>query len=302
MATGATAAGSGRRRERRLGRKAKAVFGFQLGAHPVLHGRHELRAQIGVQILGLWLQDAEFEAGLAASFAETLFGKIASRVIVAKHVEAAEREREQNGGEMGGGEARRHGQGRKEGEEREHGFDTLACRQHIRNLAKANRVAEKMAHGPARIGKRGFAVAVAGQPGALKAGEIAVKIGDDAKKRGPALARGIAIGAVVAGGMKAKRRPVEAGRDAAIAQICLGQRPMDGARQAIELFGGGGCIAVLFAGRTGPAGRNVVRLVQEAARFRKGLAQLAVALIEADEIEKVAMLSRGGIQLMCNCT
>ena len=61
-------------------------------------------------------------------------------------------------------------------------------------LAEAHRVAEQKAHGAARIGERGFAAAVAGQIGALKAGELSGGIGDDAEKRGPGLARRVVIG------------------------------------------------------------------------------------------------------------
>ena len=74
-------------------------------------------------------------------------------------------------------------------------------------LAEAHRVAEQKAHGAARIGERGFAAAVAGQIGALQAGELSGGIGDDAEKRGPGLARRFVIGTVIAGGMKTKAGP-----------------------------------------------------------------------------------------------
>ena len=63
----------------------------------------------------------------------------------------------------------------------------LAGGEDAGRLAEADRVAEQMAHGPARIGERGFAAAVAGETGALQAGELAGEIGDGAEKRGPGL-------------------------------------------------------------------------------------------------------------------
>lgn len=50
-------------------------------------------------------------------------------------------------------------------------------------LAEAHRIAEQMAHGAPRIGEPGFGAAVAGEPGALEAGQISRETGDDAEKR-----------------------------------------------------------------------------------------------------------------------
>ena len=90
---------------------------------------------------------------------------------------------------MRGGQACHHGQGRKQRQQREHGLDALAGGHDAGRLAEAHRVAEEMAHGAARIVNRGLAAAVAGEPGALQAGERAVEVGDSAEKRGPALER-----------------------------------------------------------------------------------------------------------------
>jgi hypothetical protein len=89
---------------------------------------------------------------------------------------------------MRGGEACRHGQGRKEREKREHGLDAFADRHDVARLAETHRVAEQKTHGAAGIGQRRFIAAVTGEPDALKAGQIAVEAGDDAEKGAPALA------------------------------------------------------------------------------------------------------------------
>ena len=84
--------------------------------------------QIDVQVLAARLQRAAVDAGLGAAFGKPVFRKIPRRVVVAKHVETAKAGREPEGGEMGGAQACRHGQGRKEGEKREHGLDAFAGR------------------------------------------------------------------------------------------------------------------------------------------------------------------------------
>ena len=164
--------------------------------------------QIDVQILAARLQHTAVDACLGASFGKPVFREIAGRVVVAKHVEAAKAGRKPDGGEMCGGEACGHGQGREERQKREHGLDAFACGHDVFRLAEADRVAEQMTHGAARIGQGRFIAAVAGEPGALQAGQIAVEAGDDAEQRGPALAVAAVIGTVIAGGVKAKAGPI----------------------------------------------------------------------------------------------
>ena len=90
------------------------------------------------------------------------FGGIeAGRVVVAGDIETAQRRGQLEGGEVVGRKARGHGQQRQHGFEREHGLDAFAGGEDRRGLAEAHAVAEQMAHGPARIGKRRLGRAVA---------------------------------------------------------------------------------------------------------------------------------------------
>ncbi len=155
-------------------------------------------------------------------------------------------------------------------------------------------------HGAPRIGERGFAVAVAGEPGALQAGQLAGGIGDDAKKRGPGLARAAIIGTVIACGMKAQRRPVKAGGDAASAQIGFGECARHGARERMQ-FRGGGPVIVRRHGWPALAGdADKLGLAQKMQGFFKGIAERFKAFVEADEIEQIAMLAGRGVCIMCS--
>ena len=89
---------------------------------------------------------------------EPLFRKRARCVVVAQEIKPAERCREQDGGEVRGGQACHHGQGRKQRQQREHGLDAFAGGHDAGRLAEAHRVAKQMAHGAPRIVNRGLAV------------------------------------------------------------------------------------------------------------------------------------------------
>ena len=108
--------GPAQRRSRRLrsGPETGAVVRGELRDHPRLHGMGLARAKIDVQILGGRLQDTAVDACLAAAFGQRVFRKIPRRIIVAKHVKTAKAGRKPDGGEMRRGEARRHGQSRKQ--------------------------------------------------------------------------------------------------------------------------------------------------------------------------------------------
>ncbi len=157
-------------------------------------------------------------------------------------------------------------------------------------------MAEQTTHGAARFLERRLAAAVAGKPSSLQAGEPAVEIGDDAKKGGPAFQRRVLIFPVIAGRMKPEARPVETSGDAASAQIGLGERAANGTGQAVKPVGGGGRIALGLFGRRLRDARHGHRLVQEGARLVERLAQMAVSLVEGDEIEKIAMFRGRGIR------
>src|SRR5208337_3782709 len=96
-------------------------------------------AQVDVEVFGNGFQHPAFDPGLKTSPSDTLFYKIACRVIVAKDIKTAKARRKQQGGEISGGETCRHGQSRKEGEKREHGLDAFARRHDIERRAEADR-------------------------------------------------------------------------------------------------------------------------------------------------------------------
>ena len=157
--------------------------------HPPPYGYDRLSADIDIEILGFWRQDAQIDPSRAGSVGKPAFRKITGGVIVAQDVETAQTLREQDSSEVRRRKARDHGQGRKQGEQRKHGFDAFARRQNVVRLTEPHRMTEEMPQGAACIGQGSFTAAVAGKPGALQAGELAVQGGDGADQSWPALAR-----------------------------------------------------------------------------------------------------------------
>ena len=142
---------------------------------------------------------------------------------------------------------RERGDHRQQGQhrfEREHGLDAFAGREHVPDCraqarrAEAHAVAEQMAERPAWIGERRFRRTVRIEPGALDAGDRAVKIGDGGKKGRPGLQRSVFAFAVVDRRVEAQGGPVERTGDAAGAQISLGKGARDRAAGAKQAAGG----------------------------------------------------------------
>ena len=86
---------------------------------------------------------------------------------------------------MCGRKRRRHRYGRQDASERQHGFDALAGGHDLARHAEADGVAEKMADRPPRRVDRRFAASVRGEPRPMRAGNLAVEIGDGGDHRGP---------------------------------------------------------------------------------------------------------------------
>jgi hypothetical protein len=75
-------------------------------------------------------------------------------VVVARDVEAAQTGRQQECGEVVGGQRRDHRQTRESAAEREHGFDSLAGGDDIACRAETDAIAKYVAHRPARGDRR----------------------------------------------------------------------------------------------------------------------------------------------------
>ena len=144
---------------------------------------------------------------------------VARGIVVAGDVEAAKGSGKQDGGEVRGRKRRRHRHGRHDASERQHGFDAFAGGHDIVRDAEADGVAEKMAHRPPRRFDRRLASPVGGEPGPMRAGDLAVEIGDSGDHRGPGLGRRTGVWPVVAAGMEAEASGSVQSRNAAVAQI-----------------------------------------------------------------------------------
>ena len=75
---------------------------------------------------------------------------VAGRIVVAGDVEAAQRRREQDGGEMRGRKRGDHRHGGQDASQRQHGLDAFAGRHDIVRHIETDGVAEEMAHRPPR--------------------------------------------------------------------------------------------------------------------------------------------------------
>ena len=101
---------------------------------------------------------------------------ITGRIGVAGDVEAAQRRREQQGGEVVGRERRGHRHGRQHAAQRQHGLDAFAGSEHVIRHAEADGIAEQIAHRPSRRIDRRLAEPIAIEalriePGAVHAGD-----------------------------------------------------------------------------------------------------------------------------------
>ena len=217
--------------------------------------------------------------------------RTAGRVIVAHDVEAAQARREGQGGEVIGrqrGDRRQGGQGLPE---RQHRLDPFAGGEHVAGAAEPHAVAEQVAQGPARRGDRRLAAAVAGQPGALDAGDRTGFIGDGGDQRRPDLARREGLGPVPAGRVKAQGGQIAGRRDAAGAEVGLGQGAGD--RPGVRPQPGGGIGRAAGCGL--PGRRRRTRQAQEGAGLVQRGREAGAAAVEADQVEQIAVFAAGGV-------
>ena len=121
-----------------------------------------------------------------------------------------------------GRERRDHRQGRHDAAQRQHGLDAFAGRHHVARHAEADAMSEEMAHGPPRRVDRRLVAAGRVEPGAVRAGDLAVEIGDRGDHRRPGLGRRVGIGPIVAARVKAQASGSVQSRNAASAQIRFG--------------------------------------------------------------------------------
>ncbi len=96
---------------------------------------------------------------------------------------------------------------------------------------------EEIAHRPSgsfdcRLAKGRLPEAAGVQPGAVRAGEFAIEIGDGSDDCRPNLGRRVFVGAIVTAGMEAQRSGFVQRRNAASAQICFGERAPDRQRRS----------------------------------------------------------------------
>jgi hypothetical protein len=133
----------------------------------------------------------------------------------------------------------------------------------------------------------------------LHPSDVAREVGDGGDERRPGFKRRVLVGTVVAVGVKAQRWKPERDRDPARAQVVFGKGAAYGAGGGKESLGRGPDVAGRWLRR---ARETAGRFVEKGAGFVERIAQTRMTPVESNEIEQVAMLGRGGIGLMLNCT
>ena len=103
---------------------------------------------------------------------------VPGRVAIPDDIEPAQRRREQDGSEVSGRKRRQHRHAGQNLTGRQHGLDALAGGENLSGGSEADSVPEKDAHRPPRCFDSRLAGTVRGEPGAMRAGLLARKIGD----------------------------------------------------------------------------------------------------------------------------
>src|SRR4051812_30505278 len=88
--------------------------------------------------------------------------------------------------------------------ERQHGLDALTRRHYLVSRTEADRVAEKVTHGPARGIDRRLVVPGRIEPGAVRAGDAALEVGNSRDHRRPDFGRSICVRTIIAARMEAQ--------------------------------------------------------------------------------------------------
>ena len=110
-------------------------------------------------------------------------------IVVADDVQAAQGCREQDGGEIGRRERCGHRHAGQGHSQLQRGFDAFACGHDVHRAAL---------RGDRRLAEMGRREPVRVQPGALRAGDPAIAIGDGRDQGRPSVHRAVGIGSVVA--------------------------------------------------------------------------------------------------------
>ena len=227
--------------------------------------------------------------------------RVAGRIGIAGDIETAQCCREQDGGEVIGGERGDHRQGRHDAAQRQHGLDAFAGRHHVVRHTEPDAMSEEMAHRPPRRVDRRLVAAGRVEPGAVRAGDPAVEIGDRGDQCRPGLGRCVGIGAIVAARMKPQRAACVQSRNAASAQIRFGDCARNRLRHGEEPACGFGRSARRRRGLVpGRPPRVGPWQAEEGSRLVERVAQAIEAAIQGDEVEQIAMFAGGGVGLMCS--
>ena len=131
------------------------------------------------------------------------------------------------------------------------------------------------------------------EPGALDAGDVALKVGYGSKQRRPDFEGSVLGGAIVNRRVIAQGGPVEPSGDATGAQISLGRCAGKWAsctKQAARRFGRAARCWWRMIEIRRPWDRGTGQ-GEKAARFVHGLAEIAQVAVEADQIKQIAMLA-----------
>ena len=107
-------------------------------------------AEIVVEVAQLRCQRHKFDSCCLCSVGQYPERHVTCRIPVARDIEALECPREQDGGEMGRRSCGCHRHGWQNFPQRQHGLDAFACDQYFVRSSEPDRVAENVAHGPAR--------------------------------------------------------------------------------------------------------------------------------------------------------
>ena len=227
----------------------------------------------------------------------------ARAVVIAGDVKTLETFRQTEGAKVRGGQGRNTRKVRKNRAQRQHGLDALAGGENDARDAEADPVAMQFAKRLSWLRQIRLAASVCAKPGAMHAGDAAVKIGHAGNERRQRLGPDAALGAEIAVGQEAEGWVVEIAGNAAAPQVGLGYRARNGARQRKQACSGLGGLAPVARFRSGNTGSaaSLRGLIQEHAGLFKGLPQGRKAAIETDEVEQVAMLSRCGIGPIPRC-
>ena len=188
------------------------------------------------------------------------------------------------------------GRRRHDAAQRQHGLDAFAGRHHVVRHAEPDAVSEKMAHRPPRRVDRRLVAAGRVEPGAVRAGDPAVEVGDRGDQCRPGLGGCVGIGAVVAARMEPQGAACVQSRNAASAQIRFGDCARNRLRHGEETACGFGRSARrrrgLVPGRPPKVG---TRQAEEGSRLVESVAQAIEAAIARDQVEKITMFAGGGV-------